>query len=157
MAVSLGADREQHIGSVPPEVLARDEKADDSLGVKQEIVLIEKDASDVKISEPLENPPPNSPPKSRRERYVSFVRSLTMKKTLSNTAKVFWNYGRFMGPGAIISVAYIDPDNFQTALSSGAEFQFKLLFMILLSNVIAVFLQVSADIIEILFFKRLRV
>jgi hypothetical protein len=40
-------------------------KADNSLGVKQEIVLIEKDASDVKIGEPLENQPPDSPPKSR--------------------------------------------------------------------------------------------
>jgi hypothetical protein len=97
-------------------------KADNSLGVKQEIVLIEKDASDVKISESLENQPPDSPPKSRWERFASFVCSLTMKQALSNVAKVLWNYGRFMGPGAIISVAYTNPDNFQTALSSGAEF-----------------------------------
>lgn len=46
-----------------------------------------------------------------------------------------------MGPGTIISVAYIDPDNFQTAVSSGAQFKYKLLFMVLVSNIIAVFLQ----------------
>jgi metal iron transporter len=50
-------------------------------------------------------------------------------------------FGRFMGPGAIISVAYIDPDNYQTAISAG-DLQYKLLFMILVSNIIAIYLQV---------------
>lgn len=50
----------------------------------------------------------------------------------------------FLGPGAIISVAYVDPDNYQTAISSGASFQYKLLFMVLVSNIIAVYLQVCS-------------
>lgn len=29
----------------------------------------------------------------------------------------------FLGPGAVISVAYVDPDNYQTAVSSGASFK----------------------------------
>ncbi|EPS43474.1 hypothetical protein H072_2527 [Dactylellina haptotyla CBS 200.50] len=48
---------------------------------------------------------------------------------------------RFVGPGILISVAYIDPDNFQSNVSSGAEFKFKLLFMILVGNGISAFLQ----------------
>ncbi|KAF3942367.1 hypothetical protein ABW19_dt0210555 [Dactylella cylindrospora] len=48
---------------------------------------------------------------------------------------------RFVGPGILISVAYIDPDNFQANVASGAEFRYKLLFMVLLGNVISVFLQ----------------
>lgn len=51
----------------------------------------------------------------------------------------------FLGPGAIISVAYVDPDNYQTAISSGASFEYKLLFMVLVSNIIAVYLQVCSD------------
>lgn len=47
----------------------------------------------------------------------------------------------FLGPGAVISVAYVDPDNYQTAVSSGASFEYKLLFMILVSNLIAIYLQ----------------
>lgn len=47
----------------------------------------------------------------------------------------------FLGPGAVISVAYVDPDNYQTAISSGASFEYKLLFMILVSNLIAIYLQ----------------
>lgn len=67
--------------------------------------------------------------------------------SLHKNAKRFRNwlltFGKFLGPGTIISVAYVDPDNFQTALTSGAQFEFKLLVMILLSNLIAIYLQVS--------------
>jgi len=45
--------------------------------------------------------------------------------------------------GTIITVAYIDPDNYQTDVSSGAQFEYKLLFMMLVSNIIAIYLQVS--------------
>ncbi|KAK1774061.1 natural resistance-associated macrophage protein-domain-containing protein [Copromyces sp. CBS 386.78] len=52
-----------------------------------------------------------------------------------------WKFFKFLGPGAVISVAYVDPDNYQTAISAGAEFQYKLLFMVLLSNLIAIYIQ----------------
>ncbi len=54
----------------------------------------------------------------------------------------FLRFFTFLGPGAIISVAYIDPDNYQVAISSGGSFQYKLLFMVLVSNIIAIYLQV---------------
>jgi metal iron transporter len=38
-------------------------------------------------------------------------------------------------------VAYIDPGNYATDTAAGASFQFKLLFIILMSNVFAIFLQ----------------
>jgi metal iron transporter len=50
-------------------------------------------------------------------------------------------YGKFMGPGFMISVAYIDPGNYATAVAAGATFRFRLLFMVLLSNIVAIFLQ----------------
>jgi metal iron transporter len=54
----------------------------------------------------------------------------------------FLRFFTFLGPGAIISVAYIDPDNYQVAISAGGSFQYKLLFMVLVSNIIAIYLQV---------------
>jgi hypothetical protein len=63
--------------------------------------------------------------------------------TFRNSRDVIFKFAKFMGPGAIITIAYIDPDNFQTAISAGAQFKYKLLFMILLSNIIAIYLQVS--------------
>lgn len=54
---------------------------------------------------------------------------------------VLTKYGKFMGPGFMISVAYIDPGNYATAVAAGATYKFRLLFMVLASNIIAIFLQ----------------
>ncbi|CAK7200018.1 NRAMP-like transporter smf-3 [Sporothrix eucalyptigena] len=50
----------------------------------------------------------------------------------------FW---RFVGPGFIVSVAYIDPGNYSTDIAAGASYRYKLLFIVLLSNCFAIFLQ----------------
>jgi metal iron transporter len=62
---------------------------------------------------------------------------------LQKWGAVLLKFARFTGPGALISVAYVDPDNFQTALDAGAQFQFKLLFITLLGVLMAIFLQVG--------------
>jgi metal iron transporter len=38
-------------------------------------------------------------------------------------------------------VAYIDPGNYSTGVAAGASYQFGLLFIVLWSNIIAIFLQ----------------
>lgn len=48
---------------------------------------------------------------------------------------------RFIGPGLMVSVAYMDPGNYSTAVAAGSAFQYKLLFSIFLSNCLAAFLQ----------------
>lgn len=74
---------------------------------------------------------------------IKSIRDVFNEQSLANVWAVLRKFGKFMGPGAIISVAYIDPDNFQTSVSSGAQFKYKLLFMVLVSNIIAIFLQVG--------------
>ncbi len=56
---------------------------------------------------------------------------------------VLSKFARFFGPGMILTVAYIDPDNFQTSLSDGQDFGYKMLFMVLFSLIVAIYLQVS--------------
>lgn len=51
-------------------------------------------------------------------------------------------YLRFIGPGLMVSVAYMDPGNYSTAVAAGSAYQYKLLFLILLSNCLAIFLQI---------------
>ncbi|GEQ66582.1 hypothetical protein JCM33374_g245 [Metschnikowia sp. JCM 33374] len=51
-------------------------------------------------------------------------------------------YMKFIGPGLMVSVAYMDPGNYSTAVAAGSAYQYKLLFSILLSNCLAIFLQV---------------
>lgn len=93
------------------------------------------------------SPPPESAPKSRRKAYARSMRDFFSWGTILQCGAVLVKFGQFTGPGSIISVAYIDPDNFQTAITSGADFEFKLLFMILVSNLIAIYLQVGVFII----------
>ena len=64
------------------------------------------------------------------------------RSSLVKGGAVLFKFGKFIGPGALISVAYIDPDNYQTAISAGALFGYKLLFIVLVSNLIAIYLQV---------------
>ncbi|KAE8451510.1 hypothetical protein EG329_003583 [Mollisiaceae sp. DMI_Dod_QoI] len=55
--------------------------------------------------------------------------------------KAIVTYGKFVGPGFMISVAYIDPGNYSTDVAAGASYRFKLLFIVLMSNLFAIFLQ----------------
>lgn len=48
---------------------------------------------------------------------------------------------RFLGPAFVVSVAYIDPGNFATNISGGSKFNYSLIWVILWSNLMAVFLQ----------------
>src|SRR6202050_4575948 len=46
----------------------------------------------------------------------------------------------FLGPGFLISVGYMDPGNWATDIAGGAQFGYTLLFVIMLSNLMAILL-----------------
>jgi manganese transport protein len=47
----------------------------------------------------------------------------------------------FMGPGFLIAVGYMDPGNWATDIAGGSRFGYTLLFVIMLSNLMAILLQ----------------
>jgi manganese transport protein len=47
----------------------------------------------------------------------------------------------FMGPGYLVAVGYMDPGNWATSLAGGAQFGYTLLFVALVSNIMAIILQ----------------
>ena len=47
----------------------------------------------------------------------------------------------FLGPGYMVAVGYMDPGNWATSLAGGSKFGYALLFVALLSNVMAIVLQ----------------
>ena len=47
----------------------------------------------------------------------------------------------YMGPGFLISVGYMDPGNWATDLEGGARYGYRLLWVVLLSNLMAILLQ----------------
>ncbi|MEA2551871.1 MAG: manganese transport protein, partial [Fimbriimonadaceae bacterium] len=47
----------------------------------------------------------------------------------------------FSGPAYLVSVGYMDPGNWATDLKGGSQYGYKLLWVILLSNLMAILLQ----------------
>jgi manganese transport protein len=57
----------------------------------------------------------------------------------------FWKKAlAFSGPGFLVAVGYMDPGNWATDIGGGSEFAYRLLFIILISNLIAILLQALA-------------
>jgi manganese transport protein len=48
---------------------------------------------------------------------------------------------RFAGPGLLVSVGYMDPGNWATAIQGGSRFGYRLLFVVVLSSLAAIVLQ----------------
>ena len=67
----------------------------------------------------------------RKDDYLSSLINLNKFKTLL----------KFLGPAFIVSVAYIDPGNFATNISGGSKFNYNLVWVLLWSNLMAIFLQ----------------
>jgi manganese transport protein len=63
-------------------------------------------------------------------------------KSIFSTVKTKWSVlAHFLGPAFIVSVAYIDPGNFATNISGGSIFNYNLVWVILWSNLMAIFCQ----------------
>ncbi|WP_181418321.1 Nramp family divalent metal transporter [Phyllobacterium leguminum] len=77
----------------------------------------------------------------RRERGDASLsevhRSIAVRKTGPNWRKAL----AFFGPGYLVAVGYMDPGNWATSLAGGSRFGYALLFVVLLSNIMAVILQ----------------
>ncbi|CCD24997.1 putative divalent metal ion transporter SMF3 NDAI_0E01810 [Naumovozyma dairenensis CBS 421] len=60
---------------------------------------------------------------------------------MSSSMDVLRKFAKFVGPGIMVSVAYMDPGNYSTSVSGGAQYKYKLLFSIFISNLFAIVLQ----------------
>src|SRR6202789_3616290 len=60
---------------------------------------------------------------------------------LSRSPQMWRRVLGFVGPGFLISVGYMDPGNWATDLAAGSRYGYTLLFVIMLSNLMAILLQ----------------
>lgn len=59
-----------------------------------------------------------------------------------HTEKKGWRqFMAFLGPAYLVSVGYMDPGNWATDIAGGSEFGYKLIWILLMSNLIAILLQ----------------
>lgn len=67
-----------------------------------------------------------------------------VRRYWTKTKQVMWRHCAFVGPGVIASVGYTDPGNWVTDLAAGSQFGYALLFIVLLSGLFGIFLQILA-------------
>lgn len=94
--------------------------------------------------------------KTRSKLHVKSIETGTVLRDSSNTTHraslkppnlvrkvriVLVKYAQFVGPGFLIAVAYIDPGNYATDVEAGASTKYRHLFIVLMSNLFAIFLQ----------------
>lgn len=66
-----------------------------------------------------------------------------VNESVSTTGKTgFWKkLFAFLGPAYLVSVGYMDPGNWATDIAGGSQFGYKLLWVLLMSNIMALLLQ----------------
>src|SRR5512146_2960853 len=79
---------------------------------------------------------PDVPPQPRRNRSLEEVHRSVQIPT------VWWRrIFAFAGPAYLVSVGYMDPGNWATDIEGGASFGYRLIWVLLMSNLMAVLLQ----------------
>src|SRR5659263_320705 len=51
------------------------------------------------------------------------------------------NFFKYIGPGLLVTVGFIDPGNWASNLAAGADYGYALLWMVTLSTIMLIFLQ----------------
>src|SRR5512136_1622127 len=52
-----------------------------------------------------------------------------------------WEFLRYLGPGFLVTVGFIDPGNWATNIEGGARYSYSLLWVIVLSTLMLIVLQ----------------
>jgi manganese transport protein len=61
---------------------------------------------------------------------------------VTNTSRFWWKrLFAFIGPAYLVSVGYMDPGNWATDIAAGSQFGYKLIWVLLMSNLMAILLQ----------------
>lgn len=80
----------------------------------------------------------------RKERKRPSLSEVYRSLPIPHGAHWFRKFLAFAGPGYLVAVGYMDPGNWTTDLAGGSKFQYTLLSVILLSNLMAILLQALA-------------
>ena len=84
--------------------------------------------------------PPPEPPKRQPPSSLEGIHSTV---AVPHHRAGFWKQWRaFVGPAILVSVGYMDPGNWGTDLAAGAQFKYRLLWVVALASLMAIFMQV---------------
>ncbi|XP_038974195.1 metal transporter Nramp3-like isoform X2 [Phoenix dactylifera] len=72
---------------------------------------------------------------------VPLIDNIDAEQIIVPERKSWKNLFAYIGPGFLVSIAYIDPGNFETDLQSGAQYKYELLWIILVASCAALIIQ----------------
>jgi manganese transport protein len=75
---------------------------------------------------------------------VTWFSQLREHRLLRRPAAGLWNPLQYLGPGLLVTVGFIDPGNWASNLAAGAQFGYKLLWVVTLSTLMLMILQHNA-------------
>ncbi|XP_042515401.1 metal transporter Nramp6-like isoform X2 [Macadamia integrifolia] len=78
---------------------------------------------------------------NRTSTNVPLIENEESNQIIVPDRKSWKNLFAYMGPGFLVSIAYIDPGNFETDLQSGAQYKYELLWIILVASCAALIIQ----------------
>jgi manganese transport protein len=81
---------------------------------------------------------------SSERRSLDEVHSSVVVPTTHGTGQRLKRLFAFLGPAYLVSVGYMDPGNWATDLEGGARFGYALIWVLLMSNLMAILLQTLA-------------
>src|SRR5438477_8869645 len=76
-----------------------------------------------------------------RDATLSERTAAVASELLAGRRRGWRNYGVFVGPAVVASIAYMDPGNFATNIQAGAKYGYGLLWVVLLANLTALLFQ----------------
>ena len=102
------------------------------------------DARNVVIPPPAQpalSEPAASPKLWRKDSGTPSLAEVYRSVPVRRDGSFFRKLVAFLGPGYLVAVGYMDPGNWATSLAGGAKFGYALLFVALVSNIMAIILQ----------------
>jgi manganese transport protein len=85
--------------------------------------------------------PQTSPPAWNRPRHGPSLPEVHGTIAIPGGRSFWRKFAAFAGPGFVISVGYMDPGNWATDLSAGAQYGYRLLIVVVAANLMAILLQ----------------
>ena len=67
-----------------------------------------------------------------------------MKQSKKQNETAGMNFLRYLGPGLLVTVGFIDPGNWASNIAAGSGYGYELLWMVTLSTIMLIFLQHNA-------------
>jgi manganese transport protein len=80
----------------------------------------------------------------RRENETPSLSEVHRTVAVPRTAPAWRKFLAFAGPGYLVAVGYMDPGNWATDIAGGSQFAYRLLSVIMISNLMAILLQALA-------------